>query len=146
MKHPKLILLGYGVGAVMVIAAVGLWAFAGADEKAGRRLETEDVMKRNHGKKRGLMPQISALVKDKKFDEAGPLAKKFAEAAADLPRNRTERGDRKTWDELAKDYAESGKDLADAVAKKDADAAKSALSALGGSCKSCHELYRRGDR
>lgn len=115
-----------------------------ADDRPGRGLETEEVMKKNHGKKKGLMPQISALVKDGKFEQAGPLAKQFATVAADLPRNRPEKGDRKTWDELAKEYAAAGKDLSAAVEKKDAEAAKSALSSLGGSCKGCHEAFRRG--
>lgn len=134
-----------GLAVVLALASGFVFRFLqAADDRPSRGLETEEVMKKNHGKKRGLMPQISALVKDGKFEQAGPLAKQFATVAVDLPRNRPEKGDRKTWEELAKEYAEAGKDLSAAVEKKDADAAKSALSSLGGSCKGCHETFRRG--
>ncbi|MFO0822751.1 MAG: cytochrome c [Gemmataceae bacterium] len=130
------IAIGFGLG-----ACVAEFVIADDKREEGRRVEAEDIMKKNHGKKGGLIPKIADLVKNDKIADALPLAKQAAALAASLPKDRPKKGDKKSWDELSKDYADTTKDLAAAIEKKDVEAAKSALSAINGSCKACHEAH-----
>ncbi|MBA4191056.1 MAG: hypothetical protein C0467_23980 [Planctomycetaceae bacterium] len=128
------------------VVALSLAAFVVADDKdkkeeGGRGVDVEAIMKKNHGKKGGLIPQIADLVKNDKIGDALPQAKQAATLAAGLVKYQPKKGDKKTWADLAKEYADSTKDLATSVEKKDVDGAKSALSAINGSCKACHEAF-----
>jgi cytochrome c556 len=131
------VVIGLGVGAFIAGIVV-------ADDKrevGERGADAEAIMKKNHGKKGGLIPQIGDLVKNDKIAEALPQAKQAATLAANLSKYRPKKGDKKSWDELAKEYADTTKELVAAVEKKDVDAAKSALSSINGSCKACHEAH-----
>jgi cytochrome c556 len=135
------IALGFTLGAFAAGFAVADDKREGERREGERGADAEEIMKKNHGKKGGLIPKIGDLVKNDKIGDALPMAKQAATLAANLAKYRPKKGDKKSWDELAKEYADNTKDLAAAVAKKDVDAAKSSLSAINGSCKACHEAH-----
>lgn len=123
--------------AMLVIASESVLA---QDAKKAA-VDIESIMKKNHGKKGGLIPAITELVNKDMVAKASAQAKQVATLAADLGKSKPKKGEQKSWDELTKAYADAAKDLSDAVEKKDADGAKSALNIINGSCKSCHEAH-----
>ncbi len=132
------------VGGFVGVIGLALLVFASEsvaaqDKKAPVGIET--IMKKNHGKKGRLIPAITELVNKDMVAKASAQAKQVATLAADLGKNKPKKGEQKSWDELSKAYADAAKDLSDAVEKKDADAAKSALNIINGSCKACHEAH-----
>jgi cytochrome c556 len=89
-----------------------------------------------------------ALVRDLKDDEppwddvqAG--AKALNKLAAVLGKNTPPKGDKTSWDQLTKAYADNAKALEAAALKKDKKAAQTAATALGESCNACHKAHRK---
>lgn len=127
---------------VVAVLGLGLLALVSETASAADPVGTGAIMKKNHGKKGGLIPQINELVKNDKLADALPLAKQVADLTADLGKNKPKKGDQKSWDELTKAYADAGKDLVAALDKKDGDAAKKALTTINTSCMACHKAHK----
>ena len=130
-----------------ILAALGAVALAVtvipsaiADDKNGPSIE--EIMKAGHKGKGSLFAKTQAAVKAGKWEDAHTAAKTLAENGAALPKHKPHRGSAESWATLAKAYAENTKAVADATEKKDAAAAKTAMSAIGGSCKACHMAHR----
>jgi hypothetical protein len=69
-------------------------------------------------------------------------AKQYAGLAVDLPRNDPPKGDKSSWDNLAKQYAENAKALDEAARKQDKHGALAAHANLTSSCNACHEAHK----
>lgn len=128
-------LIGCSIVALMLIGSSPV----SADDKS---LSIEDIMKKLHGKM-GSHKQINkALDGAPDWDTITKHAKIYAELAAQLPKNKPEKGDEKSWKMLSEAYAKEAKDLNAAAAKKDADGVKTVFGRLKESCDACHENHR----
>lgn len=131
---------------VVVAGALGLAAVVLAQGQAVRadekKLTTKEIMGTGHKGAESLFEKIKGAVKEKKWDAAAAPAKDLAANGSAFPKATPPKGDAKSWETLATKYAENTKALADAVEKKDEDAAKKAIGAIGGSCKTCHDSHR----
>ena len=127
------------------VAAVGLVAGRArtADDKKDDTAPTvKQIMSMGHKGADALMNKIGAAAKAGKWDVAQKAATGLAENGAKLGKNVSKKGDAKSWEMLAKKYAEDTKAVAEAAEKKDADATKTALGTLGASCKACHDAHK----
>lgn len=77
------------------------------------------------------------------WDEAKQQSKLLAQLAAALPRNAPPKGDKASWDALAKTYTDNARAVNLAVQKMDKAAAQTALRKMGGdACMICHKAHR----
>ncbi len=139
MRHK----VGFGLLAMVGVAMLVIASESVLAQDAKKAADIDTIMKKIHGKKGGLIPAITELVNKDMVAKASAQAKQVAALAADLGKNKPKKGEQKSWDELTKAYSDAAADLSAAVEKKDADAAKSALNIIGGSCKACHEAHRK---
>jgi len=124
--------------AVVVVAASVVPSVVAQDKKAS----IKEIMTAGHKGDDALFNKVKGAVKAGKWEDAQTAAKTLAENGAKLVKTTAKRGDKDSWDALAKKYAENTKALADATDKKDADATKTAIGSIGGSCKECHDAHR----
>ena len=125
-----------------IAAAVTLLVVFGAGAADNPDIET--IMKKVNGKKGGLHPTLMTDLKAATidWDAATKKAKEYCDLAGCLGKNDPPKGDKQSWEKLAKDYASNAKALNDACEKKDKAAATSALGKISGSCGSCHKAHR----
>lgn len=93
----------------------------------------------------GIYPTMAKELKadDTDWDDVQQQAKTFAKMAAALGKNAPPKGEKKSWDDLAKSYAENARALEAAAAKKDKKAVLAAHGKLGGgACDTCHKAHR----
>jgi len=125
-------------GSIVALVLTGTTPVS-ADDKT---LSNEDIMKKLHGKM-GSHKQINkALDGAPDWDTITKHAKIYAELTAQLPKNKPEKGDDKSWKMLSEAYAKDAKALNEAAAKKDADTVKTVFGKLKESCDACHENHR----
>ncbi len=103
----------------------------------------ETVMKKLHGKTGSHKVIGKALdAEEVKWDDIVKHAKLYADLSASLEKSTPEKGDKKSWDKLSKEYAKDAKGLSEAAGKKDKDGVKTAFGKLKESCDACHEHHR----
>ncbi len=122
-----------------VVVAVSVVPSVVAQDK---KMSIKEVMAAAHKGDDSLVNKIKGAVKAGKWEDAQAAAKTLAENGAKLEKTTPKRGEKDSWDKLAKKYAENTKAVADATDKKDADATKTALGTIGGSCKECHDAHK----
>ena len=129
-----------GLALVAGLICVPFVEMSAADDKIA---DIETIMKKNNGKK-GNQKMVGEALKAKevKWEDVAKLTKDYSKLAADLPKNKVDKGDKASWDKLSKSYADEAKKLDDAAGKKDLDAAKAAHAVLGKSCKACHDAHK----
>jgi cytochrome c556 len=125
-------------GSIVALVLTGT-APVSADDKS---LSTEDIMKKLHGKMGSHKLINKALDGTPDWDTIAKHAKIYSELSAQLPKNKPEKGDDKSWKMLAEAYAKDAKALNDAAAKKDVDGVKTVFGRLKESCDACHENHR----
>lgn len=128
----------------VVASLIVLSAVAGLAARPDKVPSVEDIMKKAHGAKTGLRPQIKDAVEKGKPDYAD-LAKKskeFVELASALEKNAAPKGDKAEWVKLCKSYAGQVVDLDKAVGKKDDKAVLAAIKKLDANCMDCHDKFR----
>ena len=77
-------------------------------------------------------------------DEVQAGARALHKLVAALARNAPPKGEKASWDQLTKAYADNAKKLEDAALKKDLKAARAAAAAMGdASCTACHKAHRK---
>jgi cytochrome c556 len=76
------------------------------------------------------------------WESVQKTTKSFAKVAADLPKSDPPKGDKASFQELAKLLAKRGDALEAAAAKKDLEATKGELGKIGSSCMTCHKAHR----
>jgi hypothetical protein len=127
---------------IVLTSAIGLVSFFGVAGAADTP-DIETVMKKvNSGK--GLSKAISRDLQENpvKWDVASKKSKEISELVDCLAKNDPPKGDKKSWEKLAKEYAASAKALNTACEKKDKSAATTALGKMTRSCKACHDAHR----
>ena len=141
-KLTRVAVLGaFGLMAVL-LAAAGSTRAQDKDKKEEKKLTTKQIMGAGHKGAEALFTKVQTAVKGKKWDDAAEPAKELAENGSIFPKAKPPRGDDESWQKLAGKYASDTKALAEAVEKKDADAAGKAGKAIGGSCKTCHDAHK----
>ncbi len=131
-----------GLALVAGLICVPFVEMSAADDKVA---DISTIMKKNNSKK-GYVKSVNEALKSKdvKWDDVAKMTKELNKFAADLPKNKPEKGDKASWDKLAGAYADEAKKLDEAAGKKDLDAAKKSASALADSksCKACHDAHK----
>ena len=69
-------------------------------------------------------------------------AKAIAKNGAYLAKNDPPRGEKESWERLAKTYASTAKTLEKAAEKEDLTKARAATKKLSASCKACHDEHK----
>ena len=112
--------------------------------QGGKTPAISEIMQKAHQSKTGLRAKIGDEVDKSSPDwtEIQRLSKEFVELTAALEKNKPPRGDAAQWQKLAKQYADSVKNLDQLVAKKDAKEVKAATQKLAANCKGCHDEHR----
>ena len=125
------------------VVALSVESASSADEKKSDKVPPiKEIMKGAHGGDDAHVARIVAAVKGGKWEDAQKSSKALAEEGAVLGKNTPKRGDAKSWETLAKKYAETTKAVHEATDKKDKDATGAALDTLRASCKECHMSHK----
>ena len=69
-------------------------------------------------------------------------AKVYATYSAAMPKNDPPRGDKESYEKLAKAFASAGKALEDSAEKEELKGSRDALKAISTSCMPCHKSHR----
>ncbi len=103
----------------------------------------EKIMKTLHGKK-GNLKAAQAEVKRESPDWAKveKEAKVIVKYAGYLSKNDPPRGEKSSFEKLAKSYESHAKALEKAAKKEDLKGAREATKKLGASCKACHTAHK----
>jgi hypothetical protein len=120
------------------MVAVSVGAYGGDDKDLPK--EIKDVMKEH--KKDGRLPKVKTAVKDGKWGDAKDPAKKLMKNGEGLVKLTPSKGDKASWEKLAKEYKENTENLYKAVDKMDKAKAQEAVKKLDGSCMPCHKMHR----
>lgn len=124
-----------GILALAVIVAAN--TTNAADDKAP---DVKAVMKKSFGGKENLKTKIQAAIKEKKWEDAEPLAKEWSECVAGLPKATPKKGEKESWEKLSATFVKNVTTLGEAVKEKDAKKANGAINGI--QCKSCHDAHR----
>jgi len=111
-----------------------------ADEKKPPTIK--EVMKAVAAKDTGFCGQCAAAAKAEKWEDAQKYAKKLAECAAALQKNKCPLGDAESWAKLSKEFADQAEAVSKAAESKDTAKFNDALKTFTGSCKACHEAHK----
>ncbi len=127
---------------VMLIACLVTGpAGAQSDEKVPSIKKIMDVL--HKGGKAHLSKVKAALKKDSPdWAEVLKDAKAIAKNGGYLAKNDPPKGDKESWEKLAKAYASTAKTLEEAVEKEDLTKARAATKKLSASCKACHDQHK----
>lgn len=106
---------------------------------------TKEVMVKLH---KGENPPIVVLKKQLQSEAPpwGDIQKRtqeFAAMTAGLSKNDPPKGDKASWQALAKSYADNARALDASAQKKDKAAALAAHAQLAGACNNCHNVHRK---
>lgn len=107
--------------------------------------ETREIMARLN-KPTGIYFALTRELKDAapEWDDARTQSKTLSLLAAALPKNAPPKGDKASWDKLARAYADNAKAVEEAVKKMDKAAAQAALTRMGEPfCTNCHKAHRK---
>ena len=131
---------------VMLVIAGLVAGPAGAqdDEKVPSVKKIMDVI---HKGAKSHLSKVKAALKSDSPDWAEVLkdAKAIAKNGAFLAKNDPPRGDKESWEKLAKAYAANGKALEAAAEKEDLPKAKAVTKKLSSSCQACHTSHKEAD-
>jgi cytochrome c556 len=78
------------------------------------------------------------------WDTIQPQAAEYAKLAAEFGKQQPTKGDKDSWTNLTKAFADHASALDRAAQAKDLAAAKEAQTSLGASCMGCHREHRPG--
>ena len=76
------------------------------------------------------------------WEAIGKTTKDFVILGAALAKNDPPKGDKESWQKLAKNYFDTSKELDDAATAKELGKLKAAQKKMGSSCKACHSAHR----
>jgi cytochrome c556 len=133
------------VASVLCFLAVAGWvshtAGAASDDETP---SIEKIMEKLHKGKTAPLSVVKAQLKSDspdwaKLDEEAKVMVKFG---AFLAKNDPPRGEKSSFEKLAKSYESHVKALKKAVEKEDLTGARAALKKIGGTCKACHTAHK----
>jgi hypothetical protein len=118
---------------------------AGAQDK--KTLTIKDVMKKLNAGPNSLTVTIDKELQDDppSWDDVKKDCKDFVKFAEALGKNTPPRGEKDSWDKLAKSYLDNAKALETAAGKEDKRAAQTAQKKLAAmdTCKGCHSEHKK---
>src|SRR4051794_23539529 len=135
--------IGTLVGALALALGLG-WMLSDTQAQEKKDLTIKQIMAKAHKGGDALLSKIGKelggdTVPWKDVDtQAEELVKLGKALAASTPK----KGDKASWDELTAKYTDNAKALEKAAHKEDKNAAQTALKALKGSCKACHDAHK----
>jgi cytochrome c556 len=132
---------GAGLAVLLVAALVSSTTRASSDDEVP---SIKKVMKKlNQGKTAPINKVKAALKKDTpEWDSVKKEAKEIAKLGAALPKNDPPRGEKGSYETLAKAFAAAGKSLEESAEKEDLDGSRAALKKISGSCMPCHQSHK----
>ena len=136
----KIVICGASVSALMLAVALST-PQAGA-AAAGK--SSKDIMGALFKGPKSAMGTLKAATKSESPDWAKiqKATDTFLSNAEALPETKPPRGDKSSYEKLAKVFAKNAKALDDAADAKDLDGVKAAMGKIGGSCMGCHKDHK----
>jgi cytochrome c556 len=128
--------------AVLLIAGIAAGpAGASSDEETP---SIKKVMKKLNSGKNASVNKVKAALKgdSPSWSEIQKESKVIATLAATLPKNDPPRGDKESFEKLAKAFASAGKSLEESADKEDLTASREAMKKISTSCMPCHKSHR----
>lgn len=129
------------VVAAGLLAALVLGPAGAQDEKTPT---IKDVMDRLH---KGAGSPLAMLGRQLKhtpppWEDVQKTTKDFVTLGAALAKNEPPRGDKSSWERLAKSYHANAQAMDKAAQEQDLAGTKAARGRLGQSCKACHDAHK----
>ncbi len=102
------------------------------------------VMKKLNSGKNAAVNKVKAALKGDSPDWSAvqEQSKIIATLTSALPKNDPPRGDKESYDKLAKAFASAGKTLDESAKKEDLDGSRDAMKKISSSCMPCHKSHR----
>jgi cytochrome c556 len=102
------------------------------------------VMTKLHKGKTAPLNTLKAALKNNSpnWTKVQEEAKIYATYSAAMPKNDPPRGDKESFEKLAKAYASAGKSLEDSAEKEELKGSRDALKSISTSCIPCHKSHR----
>jgi cytochrome c556 len=132
------------VASVLVVLGVAGWLSQTAGAANQDEIPSiEKIMKTLHAKK-GKLNAVRAELKQASPDWAKVEedAKEIVKFGGFLVKSEPHRGEKSSFEKLAKSYESRAKELEQSAQKKDREGAQAAMKKLGASCKTCHEAHK----
>jgi cytochrome c556 len=129
------------LGLLAVVAWTSRPAGAQSDDESPT---IKQIMAKLHKGAKAPLKAVQAELKGDSPDwsKVGTEAKVIEKYGAFLPKADPPKGDKTSYEKLAKAYATNAKALNVAAEKEDLTKAKDATKKLGGSCTACHKSHR----
>ena len=126
---------------LLVAGLVSGPAGASSDEETP---SIKKVMNKLHKGKNAPLSKVKAALKGDSPDWTAiqKEAKIFATLGAALPKNDPPRGDKESYEKLAKAYASAGKTLEESAEKEDLKGSRDAFKKISTSCMPCHKSHK----
>jgi cytochrome c556 len=136
------LLCSLSVVAALLVAALAAGP-AGA-QGDGETPSIKKIMKTLHAGQKAPLNTLKTALKSNSPDwtKVQKEAKIFAEFAPALPKNDPPKGDKASFEKLAKAYVASAKALEEAADKEELKGARDALKKISTSCAACHKAHR----
>ena len=130
--------------AVRVGAALSLGLATGLAGAGPMAMTVKEIMGKLNKGPYALTPNLKRNLQkdDPDWSEIQDQAKAYANLAGALGQAQPPRGEKASWEKLAKEYADSAKALEQAVQKKDKAGALAAHAKLSQACTVCHKAHR----
>ena len=104
-----------------------------------------EVMRKLNSGTTSLTPTLAKDLKDAEPDWEGiqETTAEYVKLTAGLPTATPSKGDKASWQRLARAYVANARALDAAAKRKDRRGAATALARIQGSCKACHQVHRK---
>jgi cytochrome c556 len=129
-----------GVGVAVLSVDAGATAAQKGDKDKTPTIS--EIMTKGHKGTDAYLAKIGSAAKGGKWDDAKEAAKGLNYFGETLVKLTPTKGDKASWEKMAKKYGENTKAVYDAVEKKDAAATQAGLKAIQGSCGGCHKAHK----
>ncbi len=130
---------------LLCLLTVVAWTSSPAGAQSDDETPTiKEIMAKLH---KGSKAPLSTVTKELKtaspdWAKVETEAKIIEKLGAFLPKTDPPKGEKASYEKLAKAYASSAKKLEEAAEKKEIEKARAAAKSLGGSCKACHSAHK----
>jgi cytochrome c556 len=131
-------------GVLAVLLMAGLVAATAGPSSDGETPTIKKVMQTLHKGKTSPLNTVKTALKGDSPDwsKVQKEAKIFATYGSALPKNDPPRGDKASYEKLAKAYASASEDLESSAKKEDLPGARDAFKKISTSCTVCHKDHR----
>ena len=136
------VIIALSVMGLLVIAGIICQKASAVDDEPA---SIEKIMEALHKGRKSPVATLKTALKSSSPDWAliQKESKLYAKYAADLPKNEPPKGDKESFEKMAKAFADSAKKLEDAARREDLPAVKAAFGKIRTSCNSCHDAHKK---